>query len=169
MAAEREMPMSVCILFFVAVLFPFVVLPVLAIFLIRVMARVSDSSASEQIWQDAFGKAFSVLSITLAFDPDHALVWETQIPILQLISIAEPHGISVRRLHRVYLESARCYPELYEGSSFKRWLEFLERVQLVACIDRRHVLLTAQGREFLHYRITADEAMALSSLGQPQR
>jgi hypothetical protein len=163
MAAEREVPMSVCILFLFAVLLPFVVLPVIAIFLTRVLARVLDSRASEKIWQEAFGKAFSVLSITLAFDPDHALLWETQIPILQLISIEGSHGISVRRLHRAYLESARCYLELYEGSSFKGWLEFLEHAQLVACIDGQRVLLTSQGREFLHYRITADEAMTLSS------
>ena len=110
-----------------------------------------------------------MLSIALAFDPDHALVWETQIPILQLISIAEPHGISVRSLHRAYLESARCYPELYEGSSFKRWLEFLECAQLVTRIDGQRVLLTTQGKEFLHYRITANEAITLSSLNQPQR
>lgn len=161
--------MSVCILFFVVVLLPFVVLPILAISLTRVMARVLDSRASEQIWQEASGKAFSVLSIALAFDPDHALVWETQIPILQLISIAEPHGISVRSLHRAYLESARCYPELYEGSSFKRWLEFLECAQLVTRIDGQRVLLTTQGKEFLHYRITANEAITLSSLNQPQR
>jgi hypothetical protein len=161
--------MSVCILFLVAVIFPFVVLPIIAIFVARVLARVSDSRASEQIWQIASGKAFSVLPITMAFDPDHALVWETQIPILKLISIAGPHGISVRRLYQAYLESARCYPELYEGSSFKRWLEFLERAQLVMCIDRQRVLLTTEGRDFLHYRITADEAVTPSSMGQRGR
>jgi hypothetical protein len=162
MAAEREVPMSECIFFLV------VVLSVIAIFA-PVLARMLACRASGSIWQEASGKEFSVLSITLAFDPDNALVWETQIPILQLISIAGPHGISVRRLHRAYLESARCYPELYEGSSFKRWLEFLECAQLVACIDEQRVLLTSQGREFLHYRITAKEAMTLSSTDQRQQ
>jgi hypothetical protein len=155
--------MSGCILFLL------VVLPVIAICFVPVLARVLDSRASESIWQEASGKAFSVLSITLAFDLDHALVWETQIPILQLISIAGPHGISVRRLHRAYLESAGRYPELYDGSSFKQWLEFLECAQLVACIDGQRVLLTSQGREFLHYRITAEDAMTLLSPDQRQR
>ncbi len=161
--------MSGYILCLLALLLPVVVLPVIAIFLTWVLARMLDSRASERIWQEASRETFSVLSIALAFDPDHALLWETQTPILQLISIAGPQGISVRALHRAYLESARCYPELYEGSSFKRWLEFLERAQLLACIDGQRVLLTSQGREFLHYRITAEDAMKLSSLDQRPR
>ena len=144
-------------------IFSLLVLAIIFTFLTRIVPRLLDSSAVERIWREPSGKAFSVLSVALAFDPDHALVWETQIPILQLISTAGPHGISIRRLHQAYLESARHYPELYEGSSFKTWLEFLEHARLAVCPDGQRVLLTSQGSDFLHYRITAHEVVPLSS------
>jgi hypothetical protein len=150
--------MSECILFL------FFVLPFIAIFFARVMARMPDSRVSERIWQEASGKAFSVLSITLAFDPDHALVWETQVPMLQLVSESGRHGISVTHLREAYFESACHYPEIYDGFTFEQWLEFLEDAQLVASTGK-HVLLTSKGRDFLHYRITAEAAIATSPPG----
>jgi hypothetical protein len=109
-----------------------------------------------------------VLSITLAFDPDHALVWETQVPMLQLVSESGRHGISVTHLREAYLESACHYPEIYDGFTFEQWLEFLEDARLVTRTGK-HVLVTSKGRDFLHYRITAEDAMTLSSPGQRQR
>ena len=154
--------MSECILFL------FFVLPFIAIFFARVMARMPDSRVSERIWQEASGKAFSVLSITLAFDSDHALVWETQVPMLQLVAKSGRRGISVTHLREAYLESARHYPEIYDGFTFEQWLEFLEDARLVTRTGK-HVLVTSKGRDFLHYRITAEDAMTLSSPGQRQR
>jgi hypothetical protein len=158
MAAEREVPMSECILFL------FFVLPFIAIFFSRALARMPDSRASERIWQEASGKAFSVLSIALAFDPDHALVWETQVPMLQLVAESGRRGISVTHLREAYFESACHYPEIYDGFTFEQWLEFLEDAQLVASTGK-HVLLTSKGRDFLHYRITAEAAIATSPPG----
>jgi hypothetical protein len=158
MAAEREVPMSECILFL------FFVLPFIAIFFSRALARMPDSRASERIWQEASGKAFSVLSIALAFDPDHALVWETQVPMLQLVAESGRRGISVTHLREAYFESACHYPEIYDGFTFEQWLEFLEDARLVTRTGK-HVLLTSKGREFLHYRITAEAAIATSPPG----
>jgi hypothetical protein len=150
--------MSECILFL------FFVLPFIAIFFSRALARMPDSRASERIWQEASGKAFSVLSIALAFDPDHALVWETQVPMLQLVAESGRRGISVTHLREAYFESACHYPEIYDGFTFEQWLEFLEDARLVTRTGK-HVLLTSKGREFLHYRITAEAAIATSPPG----
>ncbi len=138
------------------------VVATIGVFFSWILPRLLDSRATERIQQEPFGKPFSILSIALAFDPDQALVWETQIPILQVVSIAGPKGISLRLLNHVYLESARHYPEVYEGFSFKKWLEFMECAQLLRCNEEHRVLLTIQGRDFLHYRITAEDALRLS-------
>jgi hypothetical protein len=150
--------MSECILFL------FFVLPFIAIFFARVMARMPDSRVSEHIWQEASGKAFSVLSIALAFDPDHALVWETQVPMLQLVAESGRRGISVTHLREAYFESACHYPEIYDGFTFEQWLEFLEDARLVTRTGKQ-VLLTSKGRDLLHYRITAEAAIATSPPG----
>jgi hypothetical protein len=105
---------------------------------------------------------FSVLSIAMAFEPDHAMVWETQMPALQLISAARAGGVGVGRLYRSYLASAGRYPELYEGASFTQWLEFLEKAELIKRNNGR-VALTAQGREFLHFRLAAHSIAALAA------
>jgi hypothetical protein len=152
--------MSGCILFICFVL------PFGAIFFFHMKARVQDSRASEPTWQEASGKAFSVLSIMMAFDPDHALVWETQVPMLQLVSESGQHGVSVRQLRAAYLESTRHYPEIYDDFTFEQWFRFLQNTRLVSRAGRR-VLLTNKGREFLDYRITADLAMAFSPKGSP--
>ena len=150
--------MSECILFL------FFVLPFIAIFFSRVLDRMPDSRVSERIWQEDSGKAFSVLSITLDFDSDHALVWETQVPMLRLVAKSGRRGISVTHLREAYLESACHYPEIYDGFTFEQWLEFLEDAQLVTRTGK-HVLLTSKGRDFLHYRITAEAAIATSPPG----
>ncbi len=94
------------------------------------------------------GKPFSVLTAADAFDPDHALIWDTQIPVLQLLAAAGRKGVSVEHLYPHYARCVRMYPELYDGSSFWRWIEFLEETQLIA-FDRHRVFLTSQGNHFV--------------------
>jgi predicted methyltransferase len=67
-------------------------------------------------------------------------------------------------LREAYFESACHYPEIYDGFTFEQWLEFLEDARLVTRTGK-HVLLTSKGRDFLHYRITAEAAIATSPPG----
>jgi hypothetical protein len=76
------------------------------------------------------GEPFAVFSVAQAFDPDYAIIWDTQLPALQLIKRAGAKGMRAQQLHPFYVQSARCYPELYDGTSFGSWLDFLEREQL---------------------------------------
>ena len=95
---------------------------------------------------------FAVFSIADAFDPDYAIIWDTQLPALQLINKAGAKGMGPQQLHRSYFHSARRYPELYDGTSFERWLEFLETEKLIATRSSR-VFITAEGHKFLEYRL----------------
>ena len=102
---------------------------------------------------------FSALSIEQAFDPDQAVIWETQVPALQLVSSAGRHGLRLEVLKSSYLQSCRRYPELYDGSSFEGWLDFLQRTGLV-CVDVDKAMLLAAGQQFLEFRITEGHAIA---------
>lgn len=96
---------------------------------------------------------FSVFSVLQAFDPDQAIIWDTQFPALQLIDEAS-EGLRVGRLRLFYTRSARSYPELYDGSTFKSWLAFLEREKLISRMGRR-LFITVEGHELLSYRIVS--------------
>ncbi|MGA2964273.1 MAG: hypothetical protein ABSD96_21645, partial [Candidatus Korobacteraceae bacterium] len=108
------------------------------------------------------GEFSSVLSIALAFDSDQALVWNTQVPLLQLILQSGSQGISVACLRKAYGESVRRYPEIYEGFTFQQWLRFLDEAQLVICSGKR-VFLTRKGTDFLRYGLTTRTSAASSS------
>ncbi len=99
------------------------------------------------------GRLFCGISVADAFDPEFAILWETQTPALELISRGGSRGIPCERLYPWYCRCARLYPELYEGTSFRRWLEFLQATQLVAVTPER-VLLTPEGAEFLKCRVS---------------
>jgi hypothetical protein len=102
---------------------------------------------SEQIEARLVGQAFTAVEVGDAFDPEFAAIWETQLPALQLVSAAGAKGLAVERLYGFYLASAHAYPELYDGSSFYDWLEFLERSRLIGWRNDR-IVLTHEGREF---------------------
>jgi hypothetical protein len=123
--------------------------------LILTILHYRERHVLERIRSEPAGVAFSTLSIALAFDPDHAILWETQVPALELISSAGPPGVHIRQLYAWFGVAAARYPELYEGSSFKQWLDFLEKAQLIT-FDASRVALTSKGREFLQYRVTAE-------------
>jgi hypothetical protein len=105
------------------------------------------------------GESFAVFSVAQAFDPDYAVIWDTQLPALQLISRAGPKGMRAQQLCPFYNQSARCYPELYDGSSFGSWLEFLEKEQLIRKKTTR-VFITAEGQEFLEYGVVPENVLA---------
>jgi len=89
-------------------------------------------------------KPFSLITIGDAFDPERAILWETQIPALQLIS----GGVPAARLFLLYACYPKRYPELFEGATFEEWLQFLKQCNLVE-VAAGEIRLTAEGSEFL--------------------
>jgi len=94
---------------------------------------------------------FFALRMDQAFDPDHAIIWDTQLPALELMASAGGDGAPVKDLRGFYARSCGQYPELYDGSSFRGWLEFLKREQLVD-VDGDRASLSNQGLHFLRAR-----------------
>lgn len=91
---------------------------------------------------------FTALPAVHMFDAEWSALWATQLPALQLLSAAGADGVNDRSLEPHYREQARRYPELYDGSTFEGWLEFLERAKL-ALHRGGTVNITHAGREFL--------------------
>ncbi len=127
---------------------------ILAFLAINSQAKVGISGIRTQ-----GDEPFGVFSVALAFDPDYAIIWDTQVPVLQLIDRAAGRGIRAQQLRAFYSQSARRYPELYDGSSFGGWLEFLKNEQLIATIGMR-VFITAEGHDFLAYRVVPETVLA---------
>jgi hypothetical protein len=95
------------------------------------------------------------LSISQAFDPIFAVLWEAPIAALSLVEAGGPSGIPVSRLRPTVSRAALRFPEIYDGSSFEQWVRFLENTQLIAWKGQR-VTLTQEGRYFLAYRFVSD-------------
>lgn len=125
---------------------------VLTFLAMRAQAKESTADAKRS-------EPFAVFSLAQAFDPEYALIWDTQLPALQLIDNAGTKGIRTQQLSPFYARSARSYPELYDGSSFGSWLEFLEREQLIRKKTTR-VFITAEGHELLEYRVVPEVVLA---------
>lgn len=142
-------------------LVPFLALAV-AFLLFALLSFRADVAARKQCRQISLwskGRPFSALSVADAFDPDHALIWDTQIPALQQIAATGGKGIPLERLYLQYAQSARVYPELYDGSSFGHWIEFLEEAQLIILL-RYRVFLTLEGHEFVKNWVSTEAASA---------
>ena len=103
-------------------------------------------------------KPLALLSITQAYDPIYAVLWEAPISALELIESGGRSGIPVARLRPSFDKAAACFPEIYDGCSFVQWLRFLEENQLISG-DGYRVLVTPEGKAFLKYRFVTD-AMA---------
>ena len=126
------------------------------------VAQAAEVRERRRVQTRRSGRRFSGISIADAFDSDHALLWETQMPALELISRGGERGVPYERLLPLYNRSARCYPELYEGSSFQRWVEFLEESQLVVLTPAR-AFLTPEGAEFLKCRVSVGAAARVAA------
>lgn len=95
---------------------------------------------------------FSVLTLSDAFEPELAPIWEPQIEMLRLIREAGPPGLDYELLRPAQLRLAQKYPELYEGSDLESWLEAMEQAELIEWSDST-VKLTAAGLAFLKCRL----------------
>jgi hypothetical protein len=112
-------------------------------------AAVSEYAQLRRIRFDPQARPFT-LTLQKNFDPEHALLWATQVPALQMLSAAGHRGLKYECLYRTFQKAARRYPELYDGSSFAQWLLFLERQALITMSWSR-VRLTEHGMEFLQH------------------
>jgi hypothetical protein len=129
------------------------------------VARAFDREC-EIVGNDAFDDdveeqrdTFTAFSVAQAFDRDCAIIWSTQVPALELVDNAGRNGVPVKQLYPFYTRGVRRYPELYEGSSFGSWLEFLEREKLVTRSGLQ-VLITRDGHKFLQYRLVPESIPA---------
>jgi hypothetical protein len=115
-------------------------------------ARMAEEQQLRRLDLNLPGTPFRVLSVCDAFEPDYAVLWETQVPALQVLAAEGNRGLSLLKLRDLYRNSARCYPELYDGTTFQQWLIFLELAELITTTEHR-AILTRQGFEFLKYRV----------------
>jgi len=99
------------------------------------------------------------LSVTQAFDPAFAPLWEAQIPALERISKADFAGVPLRRLNRSFAGVTGRFPEIFEGCGIEQWVLFLQQEELVLWFAGR-VRITDKGREFLRFRFICDVSMA---------
>ena len=93
----------------------------------------------------------ALLSIAEAFDPVYSVLWEAPVAGLRLIESAGMTGIPAARLYPIYQEAAARFPEIYDGSGFVAWLQFLEDTQLISWNGTR-LVLTSDGQAFLRFR-----------------
>ena len=98
---------------------------------------------------------FRVLSVCDAFEPDYAVLWETQVPALRFIAAAGTKGVGRNQLYAFYRHAAACFPELYEGTGYQQWLDFLQEAELIKLVALREnrIAITPQGVQFLRYRV----------------
>ncbi len=148
---------------------PLVVLAFIAVALC--VARMAESHQGSRVGQVVPSGAiafttvsapghFSIIRVKDAFEPETSVIWDTQIPALELIWAAGHTGLAMEALLPLYTCCAQAYPELYEGSRFESWLQFLADTKLVAVRSSRAVI-TAEGIEFLKCRVPAN-AVALA-------
>jgi hypothetical protein len=96
-----------------------------------------------------------LLSITQAFDPVYAVVWEAPIAAMRLAASRGTPGVPASKLRPLFRRTARRFPEIYDGCTFAQWLAFLEQTGLIAS-DGHRVFLTAEGESFLKYWFVSD-------------
>lgn len=138
------------VLFLTLAAFVFFVLVLIALS----VAQLAERKEERRLFLRIPGKAFTVISVAQAFEADSAILWETQVPALQLIATGGPKGTPVAKMRRFFSATARLYPELYEGVYFEQWVHFLEDAELVTIAPDEKIAITPQGLAFLKFRLT---------------
>ena len=138
------------VLFLTLAAFVFFILVLIALS----VAQLAERREERRLFLRIPGKPFTVISVAQAFEEDSAILWETQIPGLQLIATGGPKGAPVARMRRFFSATARQFPELYEGVYFEQWVHFLEEAELIIIAADEKIAITPQGLEFLKYRLT---------------
>ncbi len=138
------------VLFLTLAAFVFFILVLIALS----VAQLAERKEERRLFLRIPGKPFTVICVAQAFEEDSAILWETQVPALQLIAQFGPKGIPVAKMRRFFVGTAKRYPELYEGVYFEQWVHFLEEAELVMIAPDEKVAITPQGLEFLKFRLT---------------
>ena len=138
------------VLFLTLAAFVFFILVLIALS----VAQLAERREERRLFLRIPGRPFTVISVAQAFEEDSAILWETQIPGLQLIATGGAKGAPVARMRRFFSATAKQYPELYEGVYFEQWVHFLEDAELVIIAADEKIAITPQGLEFLKYRLT---------------
>ena len=144
------------VLFLTLAAFVFFVLVLIALS----VAQLAERKEERRLFLRIPGKAFTVISIAQAFEEDSAILWETQVPALQLVATGGPKGAPVTKVRRFFASTSKRYPELYEGVYFEQWVHFLEEAELVTIAPDEKIAITPQGLEFLKYRLTTKRIAA---------
>lgn len=139
------------VLFLTLAAFVFFILVLIALS----VAQLAERREERRLFLRIPGKPFTVISIAQAFEEDSAILWETQVPALQLLATGGPKGLPVAKMRRFFGSTARRYPELYEGVYFEQWVHFLEEAELVMIAADEKLAITPQGVEFLKFRLTS--------------
>lgn len=138
------------VLFLTLAAFVFFILVLIALS----VAQLAERKEERRLFLRIPGKPFTVISVAQAFEEDSAILWDTQVPALQLIATGGPKGMPVAKMRRFFSGTAKQYPELYEGVYFEQWIHFLEGAELVLIAPDEKIAITPQGLEFLKYRLT---------------
>ena len=138
------------VLFLTLAAFVFFILVLIALS----VAQLAERKEERRIFLRIPGKPFTVIRVAQAFEEDSAILWETQVPALQLIAEFGARGIPVTRMRRFFVRTAKRYPELYEGVYFEQWVRFLEEAELIILASDEKIAITPQGLEFLKFRLT---------------
>lgn len=112
------------------------------------LAQFAEWHEARRMQHCAITRPLAALSVSPEDDPDYVIVWDTQVPALELIAAGSSMGVPLSNLHACYRRLAHCYPELFEGSTFEQWLEFLEE-KLLIVQNKCRVVLTLEGQDFL--------------------
>jgi len=100
-------------------------------------------------------RPYVLLSIGEAFDPIYSILWDAPVAALQLVNSAGKAGLPVARLQPIYRNAASSFPEIYDGSNFLQWIQFLEEMSLISWHGDA-VVLTPDGQAFLRFRFVTD-------------
>jgi len=88
---------------------------------------------------------FKVLFETNDLDCDSLILWRAHLPVLRRLGSAGRCGVHIDDIQDLYCELSRCYPELYEGSSFQEWISALEGAEVLDRFGSSFVSLTEKG------------------------
>lgn len=112
---------------------------------------------STKVGPTAEGERPVKLTSILAFkdlDCEFAMLWETQLPLLRILRATRDRCIPTESMTDQYLELARSYPELCDGSRFNDWVQAMKDAEIIDEVDHK-LELTEKGYfvlEFLEYQ-----------------
>jgi hypothetical protein len=134
---------------FVLVIAVAALLGLLALLALLLFARLAESRHTTRL-PVAPEPLFSGLSYDQAFEDHYELIWQVQVPGLELIRNSGESGLPIHALRPWFERTLRNYPDLFEGHTFEEWLDFLQRSR-VARFSSDRVRLTVLGCELLDH------------------